>query len=136
MMRKAIINWRSKYHYKMVGVRCLGCGNVFYPPGKICIKCFESRKEKLVEEKLPKHGTVISYTTIYKSTNTFCHLCPYMVAIVKLTGIDLSVTGQVIRPDREKINIGSKVKATHRILFEDKKDGVIFYGIKWRLDEK
>lgn len=89
--------------------------------------------EKLQDEELSNVGKVVSYTTVYKSTDMFSSKCPYSIGIINIDGTDIRVVGQIISVAEEKIKIGMKVKVVYRIISTDGERGLIHYGIKWKV---
>jgi 3-hydroxy-3-methylglutaryl CoA synthase len=92
--------------------RCTECGEINYPPRRICLKC--SQKDMFENIKLKKSGT------IYTFTKDFVYPCPFpptAMAVVDLDGGG-SFYCQVVDPDKNDIHIGDRVKLTLRRLHE------------------
>jgi len=66
---------------KLMGVKCVSCGNVISPPRVICPKCFASKFEWM---ELRGRGRLLTYTIIHFPPSQFQALAPYAVGILKL----------------------------------------------------
>jgi len=124
-----ISDWRSRIiRYRLVGSKCHGCNQVFYPPRYTCIKC---GSEGLDEVELPKRGRVISYTVIHNPPREYEYNSPYIVAYIELEN-GVRIFSQLTDVDVNEVSIGMEVEATLRKLYEYGADGPIVYGIKFR----
>jgi len=124
--------WRlQKAKYRLVGTKCLNCGGIFYPPRSLCPTC--RSKGKLEDIQLSGKGEIISYTVIRTAPQGFGRYAPYAIAIIKLDE-GPKITGQVV-DDPEKIEVGKRVYPVFRKIYEDGDDGIIHYGIKWKIEQ-
>ncbi len=122
--------WRRfEARYRLVGNRCANCGTVYFPPKAICPKC--RRKGKLEKCQLKGEGKVYSYTIIHAAPSGFEKRVPYCIAIIELDE-GPRVMGEVVG-DLALLDIGARVRAVFRKIYEDGEDGIIHYGLKWEL---
>ena len=129
--RKSVpLAWRRfETRYRLVGNRCLTCGTVYFPPRTLCPKC--RRKGKLEKYQLKGEGKIHSYTIIHAPPAGFEKRVPYCIAIIELDE-GPRITGEVVG-DFSLIDIGVRVRATFRKIYEDGEDGIIHYGLKWEI---
>lgn len=97
---------------RLHGTKCRKCGTIQYPPRRICWNC--SAKDEMEDFKLNKHGTIYTYTKDYVYTSPFP---PTAMAVLDLDGGGRFYC-QVVDPDKNEINIGSRMKLTLRRLHE------------------
>jgi len=86
----------------------------------------------LEEKEFEKKGTIHTYSIIHSGPTGFEKQTPYAVALIKLENGPIIVS-QVVDTPLEKIKIGAKVAATFRKVYEDGKEGIIHYGLKFQL---
>jgi hypothetical protein len=115
----------------MIGTKCLTCNSVYYPPKTLCPNC--RSKGKLEEIQLSGKGKIISYTVIRAPPEGFEKYAPYVIAIIQLDE-GPKISGQIV-DDTERIEPGKKVVPVFRKIYEDGEDGIIHYGIKWKIEE-
>lgn len=124
--------WRlQKAKYNLIGTQCITCKSLYFPPRSVCPKCRSKGFTK--QYKFKPSGTIASYTIIRTAPEGFENLVPYAIAVIKLEE-GPQVSGLVVDPP-EKVSTGKKVLATFRRIYEDGKDGIIHYGLKWKLAE-
>jgi uncharacterized OB-fold protein len=130
--RKSVpLAWRRfQARYRLVGSKCKKCGKIYFPPRVFCKKCGNGELE---EYKLKEEGKVHTFTIIHVAPSGFEHRVPYCIGIIELED-GVKITGEIVG-EIEKVKIGSKVRAVFRKIFEDGKDGIIHYGLKWELVE-
>ncbi len=122
--------WRRfKNKYKLIGTHCEKCNTDFYPPRELCPKC--RRTGKIIEKRFSNYGTIFTYTRIYAPPAGFEKDVPYNIAIVKLDNNGPDVLGQIVDCDPKNLKIGLRVEASFRKIYEDGKEGIIQYGIKF-----
>ncbi len=121
----------QKSRYNLIGSKCVTCNTVFFPSRILCPKC--RRKGKLESFQFSGKGEIISYTIIKVPPEGFEKNIPYAIAVIKLEE-GTNIAGHVVG-DIENIEIGKKVRAVFRKIYEDGKDGLIHYGLKWELEE-
>lgn len=128
--RKSVpLVWRKfQERYRLVGSKCKKCGKVYFPQRVFCNAC---KSEDLEEYKFKEEGKIIAFTKIHVAPSGFEHRVPYYIGIIELEK-GVRITGEVIG-EEEKIKIGAKVKAVFRKIFEDGKNGIIHYGLKWEV---
>ena len=121
--------WRLReQRYHLTGVKCLDCGNLIFPPKKVCPKC---KSRNLEAYKFPKKGTVYSFTTIYQAVEAFEQNVPYVVAIIELEK-GVRITAQLTDIKGVDIEIGMPVEMVIRKIYEEGEKGPIHYGYKFR----
>ena len=119
--------WREcPQRYRMEAGECRDCGEVYFPPRRVCAKC-GGRKFKTVI--LPDHGTVQTFTVIRVAPEEYTDLSPYAMAVVKLAN-GTQILTQVVDVDLDKMAIGMPVKLEFRKLRGEGEAGVLFYGYK------
>ncbi len=119
--------WREiPQRYRMEAGKCTACGEVHFPPRRVCMKCGKQEFETVV---LPDTGTVETYTVIRVAPDEFTDLSPYAVAMVKLDN-GTKLMSQLVDVDLEEIKIGLPVKIEFRRVRADGAAGVLFYGYK------
>lgn len=122
--------WRSiKSRYNLIGVKCMKCGEVYFPPRNVCPKC--RRMGKLEDIKLRGIGEVLTYTIISAPPEGFERQVPYIMAIVKLEE-GPKLTTQIVDCELDEIKIGMKVRSVFRKIQEDGDPGLIHYGYKFK----
>lgn len=118
------MQWRlAKHRYSLTGTRC-GCGQVHFPPRKVCECGMETGPFTF-----SGRGTIVTYTTIHVGPAGFERNTPYHVALVKLDEGPV-ISGIVVD---KKIDIGKKVRSVFRRLSADGDGGLINYGLKFEL---
>jgi scaffold protein (connect acetoacetyl-CoA thiolase and HMG-CoA synthase) len=119
--------WREiPQRYRMEAGKCTACGEVHFPPRRVCMKC---GKREFTTVVLPETGTVETYTVIRVAPDEFTDLSPYAVALVKLEN-GTKLMCQLVDIDLEKIEIGLPVKLEFRRIRDDGQAGMLFYGYK------
>ncbi len=122
--------WRNiPYRYNLIGKKCLNCGEIYFPPRKICRNC--RRKGKLVDIKLSGEGEVYTYTVIYVAPEGFEKRTPYIIGIIKLKE-GVLVPGEIVDVEPKDVYIGMPVEVCFRKIKEDGEEGLIYYGYKFR----
>ncbi len=130
--RKSVpLAWRRfQARYRLIGSRCKKCGRVYFPPKIFCTACGSREME---EHKFKEEGRIVTFTKIHVAPAGFEHRVPYTVGIIELED-GVKVTGEIVGRE-EKIRIGARVRAVFRKIFEDGKNGIIHYGLKWEVAE-
>ncbi|RLG53012.1 MAG: transcriptional regulator [Thermoproteota archaeon] len=124
--------WREiPYRYRLEASLCERCGSKFYPPRIICPNC-KSREMKRI--RLPKRGTLVSYSVVYFPPKGFELQTPYVVGLVEIDGV--KVVGQITDVLPSELKIGMELEACFRKVRVNGKSGIIQYGIKFRKPEK
>ena len=122
--------WRRfKSRYQLIGTICKNCNSKFYPPRNVCPTC---RRDGKIEEVMFKNtGKIVSYTIIHTGPTGFEKQTPYPVAIIELNN-GPKITAQIVDCESDELKIGLSVKSTFRKIYEDGKDGIIHYGLKFK----
>jgi uncharacterized OB-fold protein len=130
-MRSSVpLYWRlRKSKYRLIGTKCSTCGSIYFPPRPVCLKC--RKRGNLSEYQLSHSGKILSWTVIHIPPEGFEEQAPYVIAIIELDD-GIRIPGQIINP--ETIDIGKKVKAVFRKIYEDDQSGLIHYGLKWQIE--
>lgn len=119
--------WREiPQRYRLEANECNSCGEVYYPPRRVCAKCGSREFGAAI---LPDTGTVETFTVIRVAPSEFTDLAPYAVAIVKLDD-GPRIMCQLVDAAPEEIGIGMPVKLEFRRIRADGEDGVLLYGHK------
>lgn len=122
--------WREiPNRYNLIGTKCGNCETVFFPPRYVCPKC--RRIGKLEPYQLKGKGKIVSYTVVHVPPNGFEIQTPYVIAIVELEE-GPRVTGQITDCNPEDVKIGDEVEIAFRHMGEEGKDGIIYYGYKFK----
>ncbi len=112
--------------YRLEAGKCTACGEVHFPPRKICRKCFA---EEFTTERLPRRGKVVTHTTIWIPPANFEDQKPYVVAVVELEG-GVRLTCMVAEAPPDEVKIGTEVEIIFRRLQSDPAWEVLQYGYK------
>ena len=130
-MESAPLFWRLKRQkYNLQGTKCETCSEVFFPPRSFCPSC--RRKGEIKEFQFSGNGEILSYTVIRAAPKGFESQTPYTVALIQLEE-GTNISGQIVL-NGEKVDIGKKVRPVFRKMYEEGKDGIIHYGIKWEIE--
>ena len=89
------------------------------------------RNQNQTRELLGKIGKIISVTIIRVPPAHFENQAPYPVVLVDFGG--KRTIGQLVDVDSSSIRIGQKVKAIIRRVREPDSEGIIPYGIKFKV---
>jgi uncharacterized protein len=123
--------WRKfPERYNLIGSKCETCGTSYFPARKICHNC--RRKGKLVEEKMPTEGKIISFSKIFSAPTGFEQDLPYFLAIIELKN-KVHILGQIVNKDDAKVKIGAKTKVVFRKIADKDAEGPIAYGYKFKV---
>ncbi|BFH74369.1 Zn-ribbon domain-containing OB-fold protein [Sulfurisphaera javensis] len=121
-------NWRLKETlYSVTLGKCENCGNVMYPYQPLCNSCGSTNVKKIVSKG---HGKLIEYTISYQSREGYEKAMPMAIGLIELDeGI------KILAPltEAEDIKEGSEVEAVLRRITADSTNGLIQYGIKFRV---
>jgi uncharacterized OB-fold protein len=123
--------WRKfPERYNLIGTKCLTCKKSYFPRRKICPEC--RRRGRLVEEKMPREGKVLTFSKLFVGPEGFEKELPYFLAIIEL-GNGAHVLTQLVDKDDSKVRIGAKVRMVFRKISERDEEGPIAYGYKFRV---
>lgn len=92
------------------------------------------RRQKFIPELLGKTGKIVSWTVIRTPPTGFKQFAPYITALVEFDDGN-RMTGQVVDARLDAVETGQRVKAVLRKVRELDKEGVIPYGVKFKLHE-
>lgn len=125
--------WRNKkIMYKLTASKCEVCGYISFPYSHYCTKC-GSKNVKKVE--LSGKGTLLSFTVSYQARDGYEKGLPNIIGLIKLDeGIE--IVAPIVDADLEKLKEGVKVEATLRRVYTDSYNGLIQYGLKFRVAEE
>ena len=120
--------WRNEVpRYRLQGKECNACGAKFFPAKPVC-KCGST---DFKDYKLSERGEIITWTVIGSAPLGFEKYVPYAVALIELED-GCKLMSQVVDIEPEDIVASLKVEAVFRKIKEDGKDGIIYYGYKFR----
>jgi len=121
--------WREeKYRYRLIGSRCLKCGDIFFPRRLVCSKC---HSRQLSDYKLSEKGRIVSWTIIRNPPKEYEKYAPYAVGLIELDD-GVKIISQLVDVGPEEIKTGMRVEATFRRVREEGSSGIIEYGYKFR----
>ena len=89
------------------------------------------RRQKEIRKLLGKTGTILTWSIIYVTGKEFKRFAPYPVAIIELENGE-KVTAAVVDYEKDKLQIGKKVRIVLRKVRNSSAEDVIVYGIKLR----
>ncbi|KKP58703.1 MAG: hypothetical protein UR52_C0017G0019 [Candidatus Gottesmanbacteria bacterium GW2011_GWA1_34_13] len=89
------------------------------------------RNQKYIKELLGKKGEIISYTIVRIAPQGFESQAPYPVVLVRIG--NKNHIGQLVDANETEIKIGQKVIAVVRRIRNPHPEGIIPYGIKFKL---
>ncbi|MBU0530616.1 MAG: OB-fold domain-containing protein, partial [Nanoarchaeota archaeon] len=76
-------------------------------------------------------GEITSFTIIRVAPEGFEAYTPFAVGMIKLIE-GPNVEGQIVG-NVQNVEVGKKVKTVFRKMHEDNPDGLIYYGLKWKI---
>lgn len=121
--------WRGiPQRYRLEATYCPNCLTTYFPPRELCTSCGSKELEK---KKLPTKGKLVTYTVIHTPPRGFEFYAPYIVGLVKLED-GTHITAQITDAEPDNLSMGIDVEAVIRKIREDGRDGLIFYGYKFR----
>lgn len=129
-----IIRWR-KYNeqYLLVGNKCINCEAIYYPKKYLC-NCNNKRtlQNSLEDFQLSGKGAILSYTEIRSAPEEYKDQVPYCLGIIQLEEgprIIAQITDCIVTD----LKIGMFVEAVLRRFYKVNEEGIIHYGIKFKL---
>jgi len=123
--------WRKfGERYDLDGNLCETCGTAFFPARKVCPNC--RRKGKLVAQKMPKQGKIVSFTEVFSGPAGFEHEVPYFIAIIELDN-KAKLLSQIVDSEKESVKIGAHVEKVFRKISDIDPEGPIAYGYKFKV---
>lgn len=132
-MQKAIpMHWRKhKERYRLEGILDEENGKEYYPKRLVNQ---EGKEIKAKPKEMPQKGKILSYTEVLVGPEGFENETPYYLAIIELEN-GVKLISQIVDSKKEKIVIGAKVKKMFRKIHDTDKEGMIFYGHKFKVIE-
>ena len=123
-------SWRLKDTlYALSLGKCKRCGNVFYPYQPLCNICGSMDIEKIRSKGT---GTLIEYTILYQNRDGFEKQVPITAGLIKLDeGIEL--VAPLTDVEITELKEGVRVEAVLRKVRSDSSNGIIQYGLKFRV---
>lgn len=123
--------WRKfGERYDLDGNYCENCKTAYFPARMVCPKC--RRKGKLVPQKMPKTGKIISFTEVFSGPAGFEHETPYFIAIIELEN-GAKLLSQIVDSEKDKVKIGASVEKVFRKISDIDPEGPIAYGYKFKV---
>lgn len=104
---------------KLLGLKCLECGNINVPPKMVCGKCTSPNMEVV---ELSGRGTIQTFTTVFVAPEGRESELPYTIVMVELQEGPW-IMGNLIDIDPAKATmelIGKKVVMGHKVFCGDK----------------
>ena len=90
------------------------------------------RRQKNIRKLLGKTGIIVSWTKIFVPGNGFQRYAPYPVVLVEFINGEKAI-GQLVDFGDDDLKFGQSVVAVLRKVREETDDGVIAYGVKFKL---
>lgn len=115
--------------YRLEAGKCDTCGEIHFPPRKVCRKCYATEFTTIT---LPRRGKVLTHTTIWIPPAQFESVKPYVVAVVELEN-GVRLTAMVCEAPPDEVTIGTEVELVFRKLQSDPAWEVLQYGYKARV---
>jgi len=126
-------HWRRyKERYRLLGMKCDRCGQLFFPMRTVCPNC--RRSGKVTPYRFSGKGKIFSYTVIRSPPHGFEAYAPYIVALVELEE-GPKVISQVVDCKPEDARIGMPVETCFRRIRSESPEGIVIYGFKFKLVE-
>jgi len=119
--------WREvPARFRLEASRCPACGEVAYPPRRVCPACREGHPESL---RLTPRGTVITSTVLHAAPEDLALQVPYAVALVE-TPERARLMVQVADCDPADVEPGMAVTLQFRRIRGEGHGGILCYGYK------
>ncbi len=127
------LHWR-KYpeRYRLEGNINEQTGQEFFPAR--VVDPTQGRKAKLSAKEMPRDGKILSWTEVSVGPLGFENETPYFLAIVELSN-KVRLLTQIVDSEKEKVQIGAKVKKVFRKISDTDAEGAIAYGYKFKVIE-
>jgi uncharacterized OB-fold protein len=111
---------RLRDEMKIMGVRCVKCGKVFWPPRSTCGICFSGLSQSDMVEIGPE-GTLETFALVTYAETVHPRPAPFMYGIVKLDGADTGLTHFIEGLSVKEARIGMRM----RPVFAESRNGNI-----------
>lgn len=112
--------------YRLEAGKCKDCGQIHFPPRKVCKKCYSLNFETVT---LPSRGKVVTYTVCEIPPAEFDSQKPYVNAIVELEN-GVRLTCMVCEAPPDEVKIGTEVEIVFRKLQNGREWEILQYGYK------
>jgi len=129
-----IAGWRNyKEMYALYGSQCTACKKLYYPKKYLCLCGAQS----FTPYKFSGKGTIVTFTQIMHSTESFAQAVPYCIGIIRLEEkVQLNevrlnkvcLLAQITDVSLSDLQIGMPVQAVFRKISEEGEAGIITYG--------
>ena len=90
------------------------------------------RRQKEIRKLIGKKGRVVAWTKIFTPGSDFKKYAPYQVVLVELKN-KKKIYGQLVDYEDSDLKTGKKVISVLRKVRSSTDDGVIAYGVKFKL---
>ncbi|MEK7522447.1 MAG: OB-fold domain-containing protein [Patescibacteria group bacterium] len=90
------------------------------------------RRQKDIRKILNKKGKIIVWTKIYTPGSDFKKYAPYPVVLVELSTKE-KIYGQLVDYDEKDLKTGKEVVSVLRKVRSSTEEGVIAYGVKFKI---
>ncbi len=113
----------KRQNLQLYGIKCNGCGQVFYPKKRVCSHC--GAKDNFAEKKLPRHGKLYTFTKdiLFPTPDP-----PNITGAADMDGGG-RFYGQLTDVEPDDVKIGMPV----RLVFRRFHEGGGFYNYFWKL---
>lgn len=91
------------------------------------------RRQKEIRKLIGKSGRIVAWTKIYTPGSDFKKYAPYPVVLVELFENKEKIYGQLVDYEKEELKTGGLVVSILRKVRSSSEDGVIAYGVKFKL---
>ena len=112
--------------YRLVVQRCTGCRSFFLERRRFCRDCGGRQIEKA---ETCGHGTLVTYSTVYRAPTSHADFAPYHIGLVELDEKLRILARLVDSDDWEK---GDEVEMVTRRLISPDNPDFIYYGYTFR----
>jgi uncharacterized OB-fold protein len=116
---------------RLAGGKCRSCGTIAFPKRRHCLSCNGSEFD---EFGLRDTGEIYSFTIIAAGgAPAEFDAQQILTGVIAVAIVQLDdgprVIGQIVAPDPQALDIGTRLKAVSRRLYEQ--EGIVRYGLKF-----
>jgi len=134
-----IAGWRNyKEMYALYGSQCTACKKLYYPKKYLC-SCGAPAGggQSFTSYKFSGKGTIVTFTQIMHTTESFAQAVPYCIGIIRLEEKvrlnevrlnEVRLLAQITDASLADLRIGMPVQAVFRKISEEGDAGIITYG--------
>jgi uncharacterized OB-fold protein len=108
----------------LLGNKCSGCGQIYFPARTHCLDCFETNMESV---KIGSKGTLYSFTVVHMPSPHFAP--PYTVGWIDVTE-GIRVFSPILIKEGEKLQVGMKMELEVDELWKETEKSVVGYRYK------